>query len=148
MTEPLDVPAGGNVVAYVDHGYEYFRRLPDGRFLLGGWRQHDEKHEAGYSDEVTRAVQRGLEGFLAEHFPQAAGARVEYRWSGVMGFSINGLPIVGAVPGNSGLVACVGYTGHGVGLAVEVTRRLARVLVSGGRDELLELFSIANVKQR
>jgi hypothetical protein len=33
-----------------DRCYEYFRQLPDGRFLIGGWRNRYETEEVGYND--------------------------------------------------------------------------------------------------
>ena len=35
-TEPIDVPLLQHL-CYADYGYEYFRQLPDGRLLMGGW---------------------------------------------------------------------------------------------------------------
>ena len=42
---------------------------------------------------------------------------VEAEWTGVMGYSRDGCPWVGAVPEQEGIWVCGGYTGHGKGLA-------------------------------
>jgi hypothetical protein len=37
----------------------------------------------------------------------------EAEWTGIMGYSRDGCPWVGSVPGQEGLWVCGGYTGHG-----------------------------------
>jgi glycine/D-amino acid oxidase-like deaminating enzyme len=57
-----------------------------------------------------------------------------------MGFSSDGLPFVGPHPSLSGAVLCLGFTGHGFGLAAEAGR-MAASLVLEGRAEDADLFS-------
>ena len=130
VTEPLDevfVPWP----VYADFGYEYFRQLPTGELVAGGWRQHHETAEKGYSDETTEAVQEGLWSFLVATFPQLDGVRVTHRWGGVMGFSADGLPLIGELPGQSRIKYLVGFTGHGFGFAFHAARVLAELVVNG-----------------
>jgi len=68
-TEPLGVRVLSQM-CYADYGYEYFRQLPDGRLLVGGWRHHFRDTEVGYEDRTTPGVQRGLEVFMARYFPE------------------------------------------------------------------------------
>ncbi|MFL5735524.1 MAG: NAD(P)/FAD-dependent oxidoreductase [Chloroflexia bacterium] len=78
-TEPLGVTLLTQL-CYADYGYEYFRQLPDGRLMLGGWRHHFREVEVGYEDRTTPEVQGGLESFLARYFPEAAEARITHRF--------------------------------------------------------------------
>jgi len=55
-----------------------------------------------------------------------AGARVTHRWAGTMGFTADGLPLVGLVPGFRRIHVCAGYTGHGLGFAVNAASALVR----------------------
>ncbi|NOZ06393.1 MAG: FAD-binding oxidoreductase [Chloroflexi bacterium] len=121
---------------YADHGYEYFRQLPDGRLLLGGWRQHYRAEEVGYSDETTGPIQAGLESFLVRHFPEAQGA-ITHRWAGVMGFSQDGLPLLGSLPREPRVFFAVGFTGHGLGLGIVAAERLVDLMVRGKQPGLL-----------
>src|SRR5204862_3467576 len=41
------------------------------------------------------------------------GARVTHRWAGIMGFSADLLPVVGALPDSPGLYLAGGYSGVG-----------------------------------
>jgi len=118
-------------MCYADYGYEYFRQLPDGRLLLGGWRHHFREAEVGYEDRITPDVQRGLEGFLARYFPEAKDARITHRWSGTMGFSLDGIPLVGSLPDMPDIYFAVGFTGHGLGYGLATAERLVAHMLMG-----------------
>src|SRR5256886_5646378 len=49
------------------------------------------------SSDLTDPVQRVLESYLREKFPDI-DAPIERRWAGIMGFSVDGLPLVGTLP--------------------------------------------------
>jgi len=129
-TEPLGVTLLGQL-CYADYGYEYFRQLPDGRLLLGGWRHYFREAEVGYEDRTTPDVQSGLEGFMARYFPEAVGARITHRWSGTMGFSADGIPLVGSLPDMPEVYFAVGFTGHGLGFGLATAERLAAHMLFG-----------------
>ena len=129
----LDVPV------YSHDGAYYIRQRPDGRVLVGGARYLHAEEEVGYADVTTEALQADLERYLAEHFPELAGLPVERRWSGTMGFSPDGLPTLGAVPGVEGIHVAVGFTGHGMGYALRFGLLAARTLL-GRTDPAFDLF--------
>jgi glycine/D-amino acid oxidase-like deaminating enzyme len=56
-----------------------------------------------------------------------------------MGFSRDGLPLVGAVPGAPGALVAAGFTGHGFGFAWVCGRSLVDIVLEG-RSEVAELF--------
>ncbi len=130
VTEPLPRRILNKLV-YAHHGYVYFRQLPDNRFLLGGWRHQYAETEAGFEDAVTPEIQSGLEAFMRRYFPEAARERVEARWAGTMGFSPDGLPVADRAAESERLFYLLGFTGHGFGLALEVARRLVRLVLEG-----------------
>jgi glycine/D-amino acid oxidase-like deaminating enzyme len=97
---------------YARQGFDYWQQLPDGRILLGGFRDVSILDELTDVEETTPAIQRSLESFLHE----LAGEEVEvtHRWAGIFGLTQDMLPLVGPVPGRDGRVwVAGGYSGHG-----------------------------------
>lgn len=122
---------------YSHEGYFYIRQRSDGRFLVGGARHRHEANEVGYEDTVTEAVQADIETYVREHLPGDIPP-VARRWSGVMGFSPDGLPVAGEV--ELGFVYGIGFTGHGMGYSLRFGRLLARMAL-GLPDPVSDLFS-------
>lgn len=118
-------------LCYANYGFEYFRQLKDMRLLLGGGRQAFAEEEVGLADEITPALQRNLEEYLRERFPEAAGAHIEHRWSGAMAFTHDGLPYVGGLPGRPGLFAALGCNGHGLGYSMSLGRLVSEAALKG-----------------
>ena len=110
---------------YSHEGFFYLRQTPAGHLLLGGARHLHTLAEVGYDDAVTEPLQADLEAYLRRHFPQAADLKVERRWSGTMGFSPDGLPSIGPVPGHAGAFFAAGFTGHGMAYGFRAGRLLA-----------------------
>jgi len=127
---------------YSHEGFYYLRQMPDGRLFLGGARHRHLDAEVGYDDLTTDAVQRDLEAYLDTHFPLVGERKIERRWSGTMGFSPDGLPVVGALPDAPGSVFAAGFTGHGMALSVRFGLLLAR-LALGHDEEAAALFDPA-----
>ncbi len=99
---------------YANHGYEYFRQTVDGTIVLGGGRKQHAADEVGYEDTTTDPVQSFLEAFARDTF--AVEFDVIARWSGVMGFSADGLPLMGPVSEPGNVWFCGGFTGHGMSM--------------------------------
>ena len=109
-------------ICYANYGWEYFRQLPDRRLVLGGCRQSYLDQEVGYGDMVTRNIQTELEHYMKDHFPELAGVHIEHRWSGVMAFTPDGLPLLGELPHLPGVFFAVGCNGHGLGYGLNLGR--------------------------
>jgi glycine/D-amino acid oxidase-like deaminating enzyme len=118
-------------VCYANYGWEYFRQLPDGRFLLGGCREHHIDEEVGYADTVTQSLQADLQDYLQKHFTDVADAEIDYRWSGIMGFTKDELPLVGELPSIAGAYFAAGCSGHGMGYGINMSRLLVEVALDG-----------------
>lgn len=117
---------------YANHGSEYFRQTPDGIVVAGGFRAPHGTAEEGYEDAVTEPVQRDIERFLQ----RMLGSPIEVvaRWSGTMGFSSDGIPVVGPVDGDwdSGSVwFCGGFTGHGMSMAHRTADAAVEAVLEG-----------------
>ena len=113
---------------YADHGFDYWRQKPDGRIVLGGWRNLDPDSEVGYDETLHDGIQDSMTRFL-RRFKGLELVQIETRWSGIMGFSRDGLPLVGAVPGNDNILIGAGFTGHGFGFAWLAGQSLAAMIM-------------------
>lgn len=122
-TEP--VPRFMEGPCYANFVLDYFRQLPTGEMVIGGFRQLQKDVEKGYSDETTDTIQEALEKFLHDHVPPVRKAKITHRWSGIMGFSVDGQPMVGALPTDPQLYFLGGFTAHGLGLAFHSGKVLA-----------------------
>ncbi len=125
-----------DTLVYANHGYDYVRQLPDGRLLAGGSRDHAAAEEVGFEDRVTATVQDAIAAFVRRHFPDVA-APVAGRWSGVMEFTADLLPLVGAVPGMPGVYVCAGFSGHGLAFALEAAARVVACALDGASPGIL-----------
>lgn len=119
---------------YANHGYEYFRQVTPDAAIFGGWRSRFADVEVGYEERTTDGVQRGLEEFAR----QILGAKPEVtaRWSGTMGFTPDGLPLIGPIDAagrpapTSPLWICGGYTGHGMSMAFKAAHEAVQAMLS------------------
>lgn len=134
-TNPLGKRFEG--VFYANYGYEYWRQTPDGRILAGGFRELDLARERGYRMATTKNIQKSLEKLLIK---LSLKFDVEHRWSGIMGFTKDHLPIIGPLPNAKNLLISAGYSGHGLGFGFVAGRMIAKVILDG-KSKNIELFS-------
>lgn len=131
---PLDLPI------YTHEGYYYLRPDPSGRILVGGARHLHADEEVGFRDDTTEGLQADLLEYAHTYFPGLVGAEPVARWAGTMGFSPDGLPVVGSGP--DGILVATGFTGHGMAYGFRAGRLLANLAI-GKSDEAADLFSPA-----
>lgn len=130
VTAPLKNGPILNTCGYSDYGSMYYRDTFDGRLLVGGGRKQNRWLEHDTSDDrITGPVQRVLEHYLRHKFPEI-DAPVEQRWAGIMGFSMDGLPLVGTLPGKPRVGFAVGFTGHGLALGAGAAERAVAMLLN------------------
>jgi glycine/D-amino acid oxidase-like deaminating enzyme len=65
--------------------------------------------------------------------------RVTHRWAGIWGTTADELPLVGPVPGQDGVWAALGYSGHGNVLGFAAGDLVARA-IQGERAPELDLL--------
>lgn len=109
---------------YANFVLDYFRQLPTGEMIIGGFRQLQKDSEVGYSDEITDVIQHSLEKFLKDHIPALKQTPITHRWSGIMGFAADGQPMVGSLPSDSQISYISACTGHGLGLSFHSAKTL------------------------
>jgi len=130
-TAPLSNGPLLNTCGYSDYGYMYYRDTFDGRLLIGGGRKQNKMLENDTTDDrITDPVQRHLENYLREKFPDV-DAPIERRWAGIMGFSCDGLPLVGTLPGKPRVGFAVAFHGHGLAMGAGTAERAVDLLLKG-----------------
>lgn len=126
MTEP--VPRFMEGPCYANFYLDYFRQIPTGELLIGGFRQVEKATETGYSDHITEGIQKSLHEFVIRHLPKLSRAKITHRWSGVMGFAKDGEPMIGSIPDDPQVFFAGGYTGHGMGVAFHTGKTLVDLI--------------------
>ena len=133
-------PLGAAHVAhpvYARYGYEYHQQLPDGRVVLGGFSDLDGP--ASYTDreQANPLVHARLADYLRDDL--GVDAPITHRWVGIVGYTEDQRPYVGAVPDQPGLYAMGGYCGTG-NLTAWVGGRIVADLVATGISPDADLF--------
>ncbi|HSP08027.1 MAG TPA: FAD-dependent oxidoreductase [Candidatus Dormibacteraeota bacterium] len=118
-------PTAGTVSdmpTYSHFGYRYWRQLPGGEFLIGGWRDTSMESELTTDAQPTDDIQHHIDEALP-----ALGVTtpVTNRWAGIMGFTESGLPLAGPLEGMPNVYICAGFNGHGMGFAFMTARQVA-----------------------
>ena len=127
---------------YARHGFDYWQQLPDGRIVLGGFRDFSILTEMTDDETTTQPIQEALDAFLVEllgYLPE-----VTHRWAGIFGLTQDLIPLVGRVPDHDGAWIAAGYSGHGNVLGFMCGELVASALLGKG-DDLLELFAPARL---
>ena len=130
-------------LCYANYGYEYFRQLPDGRFLLGGCREPFGSDEQDYADLLTPNVQNALHHYLRNRFPELAGASIDYRWSGTMCFTADGLPLMGQIKDKPGVFYVTGCNGHGMGYSLALSRLFVQYALDGASPGVFDAMRVS-----
>lgn len=125
LTESIDgIPFQG--VFHFDEGYYYFRNV-GGRILFGGGRNLDFTGENIAEFGLTTNIQSALEDYLRHVILPGREFTVAERWSGIMGFSVDKLPIVRRVSPH--VIAAFGCNGMGVALGSVIGSDAAALVV-------------------
>ncbi len=102
----------------------YFRQLKNGELLVGGFRNEDLLNENTNQDEISEKIQNALTEFIQSYFNLNKNIKINYRWSGIMGFTSDGQMILGQHPQKNNLYVMAGCSGHGMGLSFHAAKRL------------------------
>jgi gamma-glutamylputrescine oxidase len=134
-TAPLGVgPLGalrwppGTAVIESRNFFDYYRLAPDGGVVFGGGRVTIDQPGTGRSERHARATWRRLHRELVARLPDVAGIEITDRWSGMTGFTLDRLPIVGPSAHAPDLWIAGAWCGHGLGLSVAEGAALGRTI--------------------
>jgi glycine/D-amino acid oxidase-like deaminating enzyme len=126
---------------YARQGFDYWQQLPDGRVLLGGFRDVSILEELTDVEETTPTIQGSLEAYLEELIGEPP--QVTHRWAGIFGLTQDLLPLVGRVPGRDRVWVAGGYSGHGNVLGFACGELVADAIAGDASSPLLQLFDPA-----
>lgn len=156
------LPFGGSLPTtysfIYDKGYEYMVSRPRGSafagdIVMGGGlvrAPDDGLDEFGTTDDAT--LNRTISDYLSETTPRYFGpdwghddpaGRVRAEWTGIMGFSPDGFPFVGEMPGQPGLWVSCSFQGHGMVLCWQSARALVDMMQGRDGESLDEWFPSA-----
>lgn len=126
ITSPIEnLPFKG--VFSFEEGYYYFRNI-DNRILLGGGRNLDFQTETTTNFGLNETIQKQLEFYLAEMILPGKKFTIEQRWSGIMAFGQDKLPIVEQVSNRQVIGARM--NGMGIALGSKVAQDICSLLLS------------------
>lgn len=120
---------------YARYGYDYWQQLPDGRLLIGGYRDHHVQDEWTDADSPSEAIQALLERHVRERL--GVSAPITHRWAASVSYTDDELPVFEEVrPGVWGVGA---YSGTGNVVGAVCARGAARAAF-GERSAALDLL--------
>lgn len=120
---------------------EYGRQTASGQLMCGGYRRYDVDEGLGhYEEQVVPACLQGCAHCLNTLFPRIGKVRVVRGWAGIMGFTADGLPLIGPYEAAEGVYLSAGYNGGGFSWAAVVGKILAHLITEGRADYDLEPF--------
>ncbi|KAK4164592.1 FAD dependent oxidoreductase [Cladorrhinum sp. PSN259] len=138
-----------------DGGYEYMVTRQkgvgaryEGDVIMGGGLVRGEKSEGGMMEfgitddsRLNEGVSEYLRDTAVRYFggenwgEDDGGGRVRQEWTGIMGFSPDGFPLVGEVPGEKGLWVSASFQGHGMVLCWMCAKALVAMMDGEGDDD-------------
>lgn len=120
----------------------YALRTPGGRLLFGGGGNPAYAYHYGSQVLTNEAAivrsQPFLQRTLGRYLPALARAPIEHRWSGVLGITFDRVCSIGVSGEHANVFHGLGYSGHGIALALLAGRVLADLYV-GNHDDWRDL---------
>ena len=152
------IPKDGLATTYsfiYDDGYEYMITRPPGStnahdiIIGGGLTKTGSKglFEFGTTDDSTcdPVITNYLENCTADFYDGFWGdddpkGRTYMAWSGIMGYSVDGFPLVGQVPDEEGLFIAASFQGSGMVLSFSCAAALLDLITGHNEEELDRRF--------
>jgi glycine/D-amino acid oxidase-like deaminating enzyme len=100
---------------------DYYRRIEADKLLWGG-RITTQRSE-------PRLLANLLKQQITEIYPQLSDLRIRHAWSGLMGYAVHKMPIIGEM--EKGLWSCTAFGGHGLSTTAMGAHLVADALTDG-----------------
>ncbi|KAJ5666664.1 hypothetical protein N7462_011073, partial [Penicillium macrosclerotiorum] len=116
--------------------YDYLIPRADGSIVVGGARSafiHDLNNWYNVSDDsrVLQGAVRYFDGYMQRNFIgwENSHAYTDRVWTGIMGYSSDGIPHIGCIPGQRNQYILAGFTGHGMPQIFLAAEGIAKMVV-------------------
>jgi len=109
----------------------YFRLLPDNRFLFGG-RGHTSGHPEGEAQTYEQII-----ATLRNYWPAWKEVSIDYRWHGLICMTRSMCPSIGQLEDDDSVYFGFGYHGNGVNTASWTGKKIAEWIGQGRQPERL-----------
>ena len=139
VTEPLRpeqraLLPDGKCIADTGMACDYYRLVDDGRLLWGGKITTVKRPPRSLEDVMRRA--------MADVFPSLARVRLDYAWSGLMGYCRHRMPVIRRL--DSGAWVATAFGGHGLNTTAMAGLLVGSALAEGDdRWRDLERYDLA-----
>ncbi|OJD10140.1 hypothetical protein AJ78_08726 [Emergomyces pasteurianus Ep9510] len=152
------MPASGLQTTYsfnYGSGFDYMIQCPDTSkyprdiVIGGGFGESKNGGLSNYGNTDDSVLEPAISEYLAasavEFFGKTwgrdnAAGRVRHEWTGIMGYSADGYPLVGEMPGEPGLFISASFQGHGMVLCLLCSRALTSMLFGDNEQSLYTWF--------
>ncbi len=128
---------------HIQYGYTSIRQHPDGAIHLSGCRWATPHLEMGETDDtvISEAVDQRLTAFLHQHWPSLAQTPITHRWTAIMTFTCDGLPILGPLPGRPRIISCGGFGAYSPSFALRAAQAVTNGILTGDSPGVPECFT-------
>ncbi|KAJ6526917.1 FAD dependent oxidoreductase [Mycena vulgaris] len=135
---PPKAYAGKNMLTHtygLAYGDYLIQRPADGVVIFGGARRAvsvetllGDTDDSARDPVMTRALREALPRYFAGWGEEALGEGLIHDWSGIMGYTTEGIPYVGELHDKPGAFVCAGHHGHGMARIMTCARGLAALI--------------------
>ena len=109
-----------------------------------GLNEYGNTDDTGLNGEVIEYLKSATEKYFGGNWgDDHPEGRIRKAWSGVMGFSGDGFPLVGPIPAEEGLYIAAAFQGHGMVNCFLCAKALTRILTGENGEEFDSWFPMA-----
>lgn len=108
----------------------YFRLLPDNRFMFGG------RGSSAGSDAAAAKTYDAIIARLRQLWPAWRSVQIDYRWHGLVCFTRRQTPAIGRLADDPSVFFAFGYHGNGVNTSTWCGKQIADWLAAKSHDSV------------